>query len=74
MSLSEELHEALVRIAELEHQQAVLVEALQQIEHSMAQARVLGNDVRKEVHKTGKLARAALAAVKPAGQKGGDRG
>lgn len=68
------IDELKARIAELEHRQAVMVWVLKQIEHSMAQARVLGNDVRKEVHKTGKLARAALAAVKPAGQKGGDRG
>jgi uncharacterized coiled-coil protein SlyX len=66
--------DANMRIADLEHRQAVMVGVLKQIEHSMAQARVLGNDVRKEVHKTGKLARAALAAAKPAGQKGGDRG
>lgn len=52
------------RIAELERQQTVLVEALETIKHSMMQASVLGNDVRREVRLSGETARAALAAVK----------
>jgi hypothetical protein len=49
---------------EYERQQAVLVEALGTIKHSMIHASVLDDDVRREVQFSEETASAALAAVK----------
>lgn len=57
------------RIAELERVQGVLVDALEQINHSMKQAKVLGNDVRRELNLSEGLATSALAEVKKPAQQ-----
>lgn len=63
MSLAEELHEALVRTAELERQQGLLVDALEEY---------VGNDTATvELNCILQKAIAALAAVKPAAMLNG---
>ena len=68
MSMSEELHEALVHIAELEARQAVLVEALgktaSHIEAMMAHIEHKPQRFKEHCWSQVVAARAALAAVK----------
>ena len=76
MSLAEELHEALVRIAELERQQAVLVEALNHTAQYIAwrefgECRGFDAAIAPPAQVI-EITRAALASVKPAGQEGGE--
>lgn len=70
MSMSEELHEALVHITELEAQQAVLVEALDLAMLDIDEAEKNGA-LPYGLEGTARELRAALAAVKSAGQEGG---